>query len=141
MTSYLIDPGARGVAVGRFLDRVRRELLDAFLAEQRVSGVTIEDLASRLAKPRSEINGYLAGTRPLCLRSIADLAWALNRSVSLDIGAEPVFEGQNSYDMGTSVHYHGSYAFGASSALTTTAPPPPVIHVAGASVRSESVGA
>jgi hypothetical protein len=141
MTSYLIDPGPRAVTVGRLLDGVRRELRDAFLDQKLQTGLTIKDLALKLAKPCSEINGYFAGTRTLSLRAIADLAWALNKSITLDIGAEPTFEGQNSHAADVSVHYHGSYSFGASTGLTTTAPPPPVIHVASFRPRSESVAA
>jgi len=131
MTSYQVDPGPRSIAVGRFLDGVRRELLEAFLEECRNSGLTVQDLSLRLAKPCSELNGYFAGTRPLSLRSIADLAWALNRSVSFDIGHEKSLPGQNDYATGMTVHYCGSYHEGMPHELTTTAPPPPVIRIGG----------
>lgn len=141
MTSYQIDPGPRSVAVGRFLDGVRRELLEAFLSESEASGLTVQHLSQKLLKPCSEINGYFAGTLPLSLRSIADLAWALNRSISFDIGAEKTVAGQNSHPAAMTVHYHGSYRDGPAHAHTTTAPPPPVIRVAGNAPPVESVEA
>lgn len=138
MTSYQIDPGPRSIAVGRFLDGVRRELLEAFLHESQNSGLTVQELSRKLMKPCSEINGYFAGTRPLSLRSIADLAWALNRSISFEIGMEKARPGQNDHAGGMTVHYCGSYLDGMTHELTTTAPPPPVIRFGGATPQGES---
>lgn len=129
MTSYQIDPGPRSIAVGRFLDRVRRELLEAFLDESQNSGLTIQDLSRKLMKPCSEINGYFAGTRTLSLRSIADLAWALNRAISFGIELEKALPGRNDQGAGMTGNYGDSYGDGISYDFTSTAPPPPVIRI------------
>ncbi|VUD71156.1 hypothetical protein MET9862_01732 [Methylobacterium symbioticum] len=141
MTSYQIDLGARSATVGRFVDYVRQELVKAFLEEKLLSGLNARALAEKLALPSSAINGQLAGTRPLTLRAIADLAWALDRSIVFEVRSNAPSEGQNSPATGSVVHYQGSYIHGVAATVTSTLPPPPVFRVACAGEPTKSCAA
>jgi transcriptional regulator with XRE-family HTH domain len=69
---------------GRFIGRVRRELLKAIKEEKR-GGLTQQELARRLETRRSDINRQLSGEAEITLRSLADLAWALDREVTVEL--------------------------------------------------------
>lgn len=141
MTSYQIDLGARSATVGRFVDYVRQQLVKAFLEEKLSSGMNARALAEKLSIPCSEINGQLSGMRPLTLRSIAGLAWALDQSIVFEVRSNRRSEGRNSPATGSIVHYQGSYIQGVSATVTSTLPPPPAIRVAGTSRPTESFAA
>jgi len=85
MKSFRFDVGARGRKASRFISRVRNELLKAVAEEKEVSGLTQQKLATKLGVNRSVINRQLNGEANLTLRSIADLAWALDRDITFAI--------------------------------------------------------
>src|SRR6266481_7263280 len=80
MTFFRFDIDTRSRLAGRFIGRVRRELLKAIKEEKR-DGLTQQELARRLETRRSDINRQLSGEAEITLRSLADLAWALDREV------------------------------------------------------------
>jgi transcriptional regulator with XRE-family HTH domain len=79
---------------GRFIGRVRRELLKAITEEKR-GGLTQQELARRLETRRSDINRQLSGEAEITLRSLADLAWALDREVTVELRRAEGVAGQN----------------------------------------------
>jgi len=79
---------------GRFIGRVRRELLKAIM-EEKSGGLTQQELARRLATRRSDINRQLSGEAEITLRSLADLAWALDREVTVELRRAEGTAGQN----------------------------------------------
>ena len=94
MTFFRFDIGARSRTAGRLLGRVRRELLRAVTEEKR-AGLTQQELARRLADKRSNINRQLSGEGEITLRSLADLAWALDREISFELRRPDDAAGQN----------------------------------------------
>jgi transcriptional regulator with XRE-family HTH domain len=104
MTSYRYDIGARARKSGRFIGRVRRELLKA-LTEEKKAGLTQEELARRLETLRAAVNSQFAGESELTLRSLADLAWALDREIAIELRRPAVTAGQNIAPVTSTVGY------------------------------------
>jgi plasmid maintenance system antidote protein VapI len=68
------------VSAARFVGDVREELLLAFLEEMSERGLKKSDIARLLGVHRSAITRILNGSAPLELRTIGQLAWALERN-------------------------------------------------------------
>ena len=94
MTFFRFDIGERARTSGRLIGRVRRELLKAITEEKR-DGLTQQELARRLETRRSDINRQLSGEAEITLRSLADLAWALDREVTVELRRVDDAPGQN----------------------------------------------
>jgi transcriptional regulator with XRE-family HTH domain len=94
MTFFRFDIGERSRTAGRFIGRVRRELLRAITEEQR-AGLTQQELARRLESRRSNINRQLSGEAEITLRSLADFAWALDREITFELRRPDEAAGQN----------------------------------------------
>lgn len=94
MTFFRFDIDARSRTAGRFIGRVRRELLKA-ITEEKGAGLTQQELAQRLEIQRSSINRQLSGEADITLRSLADLAWALDREITFELRRPDNTEGQN----------------------------------------------
>jgi transcriptional regulator with XRE-family HTH domain len=94
MTFFRFDIDARSRKAGRLLGRIRRELLRAVTEEKR-AGLTQQELARRLECDRSNINRQLSGEAEMTLRSIADLAWALDREITFELRPINAVPGQN----------------------------------------------
>jgi transcriptional regulator with XRE-family HTH domain len=94
MTFFRFDIDARSRTAGRFIGRVRRELLRA-ITEQKRAGLTQQELARRLEIRRSNINRQLSGEAEITLRSLAELAWALDREITFELRRPDNANGQN----------------------------------------------
>ena len=94
MTFFRFDIDTRSRMAGRFIGRVRRELLKA-IVEEKHGGLTQQELARRLETRRSDINRQLSGEAEITLRSLADLAWALDREVTVELRRADGAVGQN----------------------------------------------
>ena len=94
MTFFRFEINARSRTAGRFVGRVRRELLRAMTEEKR-AGLTQQELARRLQSGRSNINRQLSGEAEITLRSLADLAWALDREITFELRRPDEAAGQN----------------------------------------------
>jgi transcriptional regulator with XRE-family HTH domain len=94
MTFFRFEINARSRTAGRFMGRVRRELLRAVTEEKR-AGLTQQELARRLESGRSNINRQLSGEAEITLRSLADLAWALDREITFELRRPDDAAGQN----------------------------------------------
>jgi transcriptional regulator with XRE-family HTH domain len=94
MTFFRFDIDARSRTAGRLLGRIRRELLKAITEEKR-AGLTQQELARRLESERSNINRQLSGEAEMTLRSLADLAWALDREITFELRPISAVPGQN----------------------------------------------
>jgi transcriptional regulator with XRE-family HTH domain len=69
--------------VGRTIYNVQHELLRALIEEKAWRRVTQQAVARKLGVDRSVVNRQLTGRANLTLRSLAELAWALDREVEL----------------------------------------------------------
>ena len=94
MTFFRFDVGARSRTAGRLMGRIRRELLRA-VTEEKQAGLTQQELARRLESGRSNINRQLSGEAEITLRSLADLAWALDREITFELRRPDQAVGQN----------------------------------------------
>ena len=95
MTSFHFDIGARARNAGRFIGRVRGELLRALSERKSEGGLSQEALARKLDTERSLINRQLSGESNLTLRSLADLAWAMDLEISFELKKPSAEAGQN----------------------------------------------
>ncbi len=95
MTYFHFDIGERARHAGRFIGRVRRELLRALSERKREAGFTQQGLARKLDTERALINRQLSGETNLTLRSLADLAWAMDMEISFELKKPAARAGQN----------------------------------------------
>jgi hypothetical protein len=95
MTSFRFDIGGRARHAGRFIGRVRGELLKALADKKSRINLPQQALAEKLGVERSLINRQLAGETDLSLRSLADLAWAMDMEISFELREPTVAAGQN----------------------------------------------
>ncbi|HET7889763.1 MAG TPA: helix-turn-helix transcriptional regulator [Bradyrhizobium sp.] len=133
MTSFHFDIGGRARNAGRFIGRVRGELLRALAERKSDGGLSQEALARKLDTERSLINRQLAGESNLTLRSLADLAWAMDLEISFELKKPAPEAGQNqpvqnqplqAQTMTTSTVRHGAikYINGAAKQVSGPAP-------------------
>jgi ribosome-binding protein aMBF1 (putative translation factor) len=124
MTLFRLDIGARARQAGRFLGRVRSELLQALSEEKVASGLTQQALAQKLQVHRSVINRQLSGEANLTLRSVADLAWALNREITFELRRPADEAGQNYVAETSTIGTGQARIVGAASTNSSTLPSP-----------------
>lgn len=95
MTSFHFDIGSRGRNAGRFIARVRNELLRALAEKKRGARFSQQTLANKLEVHRSLINRQLNGEANLTLRSLSDLAWAMDLEIEFELKKPAAETGSN----------------------------------------------
>jgi hypothetical protein len=95
VTSFHFDIGERARHAGRFIGRVRGELLRALSERKSQGGFCQEALARKLETERALVNRQLSGESSLTLRSLADLAWAMDLEISFELKKPATEAGQN----------------------------------------------
>ena len=95
MTSFHFDIGSRARNAGRFIGRVQSELLRALAEKKMLRKFSQQSLARKLQVHRSLINRQLSGEANLTLRSLADLAWALDMEITIELKDPTVEAGSN----------------------------------------------
>ncbi len=110
MTSFHFDIGSQARHAGRFIGRVRGELLRALAEKKAKAGFPQRVLAEKLGVERSLINRQLSGEANLSLRSLADLAWAMDMEISFELKKPMARAGQNQ-PMTTSTVQHGQIKY------------------------------
>lgn len=115
MTSFHFDIGSRARHAGRFIGRVRGELLKALSRRKSEGYLPQQVLAERFGISRSLINRQLSGEANLTLRSLADLAWAMDMEIAFELKAAGTDAGQNhpaqNEPMTTSTVRHGQIKY------------------------------
>lgn len=81
MTSFHFDIDPKEHFVARAISRARDALRLAFLEEKATRDFTQADLARTLGIDRSVINRQLTGDANMTIRSLAELAWGLDRDL------------------------------------------------------------
>ena len=110
MTSFQFDIGSRARNAGRFIGRVRDELLRALSERKKDDKLSQQELAKKLEVHRSQINRQLSGESNLTLRSLADLAWAMDMEISFEL-RKPVAEAGQNQPVITSTIGHGQIKY------------------------------
>ena len=111
MTYFHFDIGERARHAGRFIGRVRGELLRALSERKSEIGFSQQGLAQKLDTGRTLINRQLSGEANLTLRSLADLAWAMDMEISFELKKPTVRAGQNQPVATTTTIEHGRIRF------------------------------
>jgi ribosome-binding protein aMBF1 (putative translation factor) len=75
--SFQMPTNVRGRKVARFIERVHQAIQTAFVD----SGMSQNQLAKKLGVDRSIVNRRLLGHDNLTLKTVAELAWALDHDV------------------------------------------------------------
>jgi transcriptional regulator with XRE-family HTH domain len=103
---------------------VRCELLKALSERKAEAGLPQQALAEKLGIKRSLINRQLSGEDSLSLRSLADLAWAMDLEISFELKKPTAKAGQNQ-PTATSTVEHGQikYINGAAKRISVFAAP------------------
>lgn len=83
--SFRFEIGARARAASRFVANIRSDLVAAILERRSEKGFSQQQLAELVGVSRKDLNRYLCGQRELPLRSIADLAWALDKEIHIEL--------------------------------------------------------
>jgi len=110
VTSFQFDIGGRARNAGRFIGRVRNELLKALSERKKDGKLTQQELATKLDVHRSLINRQLSGESNLTLRSLADLAWAMDMEITFEL-KKPVVEAGQNQPVTTSTIGHGQIKY------------------------------
>ena len=110
VTSFQFDIGSRARNAGRFIGRVRNELLRALSERKKEEKLSQQELAKKLEVHRSLINRQLSGESNLTLRSLADLAWAMDMEISFELKKPAIEAGQNQ-SVTTSTIGHGQIKY------------------------------
>jgi transcriptional regulator with XRE-family HTH domain len=110
VTSFQFDIGGRARHAGRFIGRVRDELLKALSERKKDGKLSQQELATKLDVHRSLINRQLSGEANLTLRSLADLAWAMDMEITFELKKPVVETGQNQ-PVTTSTIGHGQIKY------------------------------
>lgn len=92
---FRFDIGARARSASRLIGDVRSDIIRALVREKLSKGTTQQQLADKLGVSRAELNSRLAGKDELTLRSIADLAWALDKEIVFELKEPEAAAGQN----------------------------------------------
>ena len=115
MTSFHFDIGGRARHAGRFIGRVRSELLRALSERKSEGDFSQEALARKLDAERALINRQLSGEKNLTLRAVADLAWAMDLEISFELKKPATEAGRNhpvqNQAMTTSTVRHGQIKY------------------------------
>ncbi|WP_113384679.1 helix-turn-helix domain-containing protein [Rhizobium sp. SYY.PMSO] len=83
--SFRFEIGPRARAASRVTANVRSDLVAAILERRSEKGFSQQRLAEMVGVSRGDLNRYLCGRRELPLRSIADLAWALDKEIHIEL--------------------------------------------------------
>jgi transcriptional regulator with XRE-family HTH domain len=110
VTCFHFDIGGRARHAGRFIGRVRAELLRALSERKADSGLSQQALARKIDTDRAQINRQLSGEANLSLRSLADLAWAMDMEISFEL-KKPVAKAGQNQPMTTSTLTHGQIKY------------------------------
>lgn len=89
--SYQIQLDARSRVAGRFIGTTYDELRAAF----KRSGKTQQQVADLLGVDKAVIHHRLNGTENLTLRTLAEMAWAIDHEIKIDFrcATSPIIEG------------------------------------------------
>ena len=111
MTCFHFDIGERARHAGRFIGRVRGELLRALSERKSEIGISQQGLARKLDTERALINRQLSGEANLTLRSLADLAWAMDLEISFELKKRRCRKSGQNQPMTTSTVGHGQIKY------------------------------
>ncbi len=100
--SYQLKISPRQRKAGRFIATVRRQIQKAYSEEKAAGHVNQSRIAKEIGVSRSVVSRRLRGLQNLTIRSIADLAWALDREIVFELRRPGTRTGSNTVETATS---------------------------------------
>ena len=91
MTSFSFDISEKDLAGAQFISKASRRLIAAFVQKMRTEKLTKQQIADLLEVDKSTVSRMLRGNSNLTLRTIGELAWAMD--VDPDLALQP-FDGK-----------------------------------------------
>lgn len=85
MSAFKLNIDDRSRNAGRFIGRVRRELVKTFTIEVAKGNITKDGLAAKLETEWSTIQRKFNGEEAMSWRDVADFAWAMGCEVVLEV--------------------------------------------------------
>lgn len=101
MPSFQFRISPRRAAVARFIGDVRVALQRALAEEEAKRGTTKSEVARRLGVHRSAISRRIKGTDNITLATLAEMAWAMDRDISLRLVSHETSVGANEFQTTT----------------------------------------
>jgi transcriptional regulator with XRE-family HTH domain len=83
--SFRFDVGARARSASRLIGNLRSDIIAAVVKHRTSENVSQQRLAETIGISRSDLNSYLSGQKDLTLRSLADIAFALNKEIVVEL--------------------------------------------------------
>lgn len=94
-SSTASSASARRRTFVRLIGEIRHALNQALTEEYEARGLTKADIARDLGKDKSFVTKKLGGTSNMTLETLADLAFAMNRPVKIQMPARLPLDGSN----------------------------------------------
>lgn len=85
MTSFQMPISEKDRKIGRSIHKVHKAIAGAVVSAKKESGITQQSLAEKMGVNRSVVNRRVTGQTNLTLQSLAELAWALDRELVVDL--------------------------------------------------------
>lgn len=82
---FLFDVGVRARIASRLIGNLRNDLVAAVVHHRKQKAVSQQQMAQATGMSRSDLNGYLTGQKELTLRSLSDIAFALDKEVIVEL--------------------------------------------------------
>jgi transcriptional regulator with XRE-family HTH domain len=83
--SFRFDVGARARSASRLIGNIRSDIIAAVVRHRTAENVSQQRLAESIGISRADLNSYLSGQKDLTLRSLADIAFALNKEIVVEL--------------------------------------------------------
>lgn len=96
--SFKLTINPKDKAAARFISQAHKTIVEYILGEKETSNLTQQQIAERLGVNRSVVNRILNGKSNLTLRSIGELAWALESVPSIKLEKKPKHMPSNFFD-------------------------------------------
>lgn len=83
--SFQFDLDPKEIAAAELVGSVGRQLQQALAARKAQSKLTQQEIANRLGIDRARVNKCFSGYNNLTLKTLAELAWAMDASIHVEI--------------------------------------------------------
>lgn len=83
--SFQFDLEPKEEAAAELIAAVGQRLQEVLVEHKAIDGLTQQELATRLGVNRAQVNRCFSGYHNLTLRSLAELVWALDAEIKIEI--------------------------------------------------------
>ena len=98
MTSFDFDISEKDLVGGQFVSKASRRLIAAFVQKMRDENLTKQRIADLLEVDKSTVSRMLRGNSNLTLRTIGELAWAMD--LDPDLALQPFADAPSNHKTG-----------------------------------------